>query len=290
MSLLSQLGTKFSLNTSALSAPTNAIIKPPSQFANTNLNRFYSEPADPNQLANNLQYANTIRIDADKFIQQKSQSYYEQWLFQLSLQSLNLSDNFKTQLKIKYFNSWRNLVLRKRKSLQTHVQESLAIDSRDTSWFKYCLFCPSSRAIRQLASNILQNLFTFYAQNNQSHCGELNNLRKFQLAELTSEYLDACSQAGEWFGDYFNVFKTILNDKECKYRLVVHKAIFNNIESLILKEIKHLNDLERVSMTSTTCDYTYLLGCTSSTCNATASTDLTLGYSVKCLSETLSIL
>lgn len=73
------------------------------------------------------------------------------------------------------------------------------------------------------------------------------NWRKYQLAETLADFLDECRTSGECFGEYLGLFKTVLNDKDCKYRLVLKGNILNSIESLLHKEIRYLSDLERLS-------------------------------------------
>jgi hypothetical protein len=172
-------------------------------------------------------------------------------------------------------------------------------------WLKHCLFCASSRSVRQLTCNILQNLFLFYSNssssssNSSSSLGqslfpnvtiEFNNTRKFQLAELLCQFLDECSLAGECFGEYFTIFKQIINDKDCKYRLVLRHGVLSKIESLLLKEIRYVSELERLSESSILsdriCFNNNIIGFNYT---SSSTTNLTLGYSIKCLTELLSM-
>ena len=132
--------------------------------------------------------------------------------------------------------------------------------------------------MRQLACNLVQNLFLFYAATGSSSSSthirsnspgltnnhneladskvleknsQLNqNWRKLDLAEtLISNFIDECCTSGECFGEYLNLVKNVLlADKDCKYRVVFGQCdILNRIESLLHKEIRYLSDLERFS-------------------------------------------
>ncbi len=158
-----------------------------------------------------------------------------------------------------------------------------------SKWLKQCLFCASSKSVRQLTCNIIQSIFLFYSnpmgnlQNQMSNeMLEANSARKFQLAELLCQSLDECGNAGEYFGEYLNLLKLVINDKDCKYRLVLRCGILNKIETLLHKEIKYLSDLERLSESTSSYSDKF-------STSVTLSTNLTLGYSVKCLTELLAI-
>ena len=43
---------------------------------------------------------------------------------------------------------------------------------------------------------------------------EANSARKFQIAECQS--LDKCGGSGEYFREYLNLFKLVINDNDCK--------------------------------------------------------------------------
>lgn len=108
--------------------------------------------------------------------------------------------------------------------------------------------------------------------------------------------MDECGNTDECFGEYLSLFKVVINDKDCKYRLVLRCGILNKIETLLHREIKYLSELERLSESSNHPDRSSLLynfGIGSSTNLITSypslSTNLTLGYSVKSLTELLSI-
>jgi E3 ubiquitin-protein ligase UBR4 len=159
-----------------------------------------------------------------------------------------------------------------------------------SKWLKQCLFCTSSKSVRQLTCNIIQSIFLFYSnsmgnlQNQMSNdILEANSARKFQIAELLCQSLEECGNAGEYFGEYLNLLKLVINDKDCKYRLVLKCGILNKIETLLHREIKYLSDLERLSESTSSLSDKF------SAVPVTLSTNLTLGYSVKCLAELLAI-
>jgi E3 ubiquitin-protein ligase UBR4 len=160
-----------------------------------------------------------------------------------------------------------------------------------SKWLKLCLFSKHSKSVRQLTSNLIQSIFTFYSQLPQQnvlvnlieHEYSNYNSRKFQLAELVCELLDECnSQGGETCSEFTQLFKhIILSDKDCKYRLVLRLNILHKLESALLKEIKIVSDLERIS------EFSYLS--TNSNLLQTTSTNLTLGFSIKMLTDFMSI-
>jgi hypothetical protein len=260
------------------------------------------------------------------------------------------------KVKAKYFAAWRKYTLKKRKQQQqqqtikpnenkqaqpvqvpeapasalaketslSHVLPSIYDYDLKSKWLKHCLFCPSSKSVRQLACNVLQNIFLFYSNSSQPNnassttnptsantqttsasssnqpflSSETNSSRKFQLAELLSQFLDECGNADECFGEYLSLFKAVINDKDCKYRLVLRCGILNKIETLLHREIKYLSELERLSESSSYAERSSLLSNfgignnVSSSCGSSypsLSTNLTLGYSVKSLTELLSI-
>ena len=102
------------------------------------------------------------------------------------------------------------------------------------------------------------------------------------------QFLDECGSAGESFGEYLSLLKLVINDKDCKYRLVLKCGILTKIETLLHREIKYLSDLERLSessaYTSASLNYSDKFNC-----SIVLSTNLTLGYSVKCLTELLAL-
>ena len=189
------------------------------------------------------------------------------------------------KIKSKYFAAWRKYTLKKRKQQNQLMSSSVSIVSSTTDlnpdintqkitsvktalkdlnqydydlkskWLKQCLFCPSSRSVRQLTCNLLQNIFNFYSNTsfvnnplvNSDPQSSTNNLKKFQIAELLNQYLEECGSAGECFNEYLQLLKHVINDRECKYRLVLRSGILNTIENLLHKEIKYLSELERLS-------------------------------------------
>lgn len=80
--------------------------------------------------------------------------------------------------------------------------------------------------------------------------------------------------------------KVILNDRDCKYRLVLKLNILNRIELLMHREIKYLNELERVSSNDTAI---VVLNPQQQTVNQQPSINLTLGYSIRGLTELLGL-
>lgn len=170
-------------------------------------------------------------------------------------------------------------------------QPSLPFDyDLKSSWLKQCIFCPSSRAVRQLAVSILQNLFNFHA--GVATNSSTNEQKKFQLAEILSQFLEDGTAAGESFAEYLNLFKQVINDKECKYRLVLNNNILTTIERLLHREIKQLSDLERLSELSSRPDrFTLLLNSpyALSLSYMSTSTNLNYGYSVRSLTELLAL-
>lgn len=159
-----------------------------------------------------------------------------------------------------------------------------------SKWLKQCLFCTSSKSVRQLTCNIIQSIFLFYSNSNSQTQNQLtndileaNSARKFQLAELLCQSLDECGDAGEYFGEYLHLLKLVINDKDCKYRLVLKCGILNKIETLLHREIKYLSDLERLSESSSLSLNDRFSG------SMALPTNLTLGYSVKCLTELLAL-
>ena len=161
-----------------------------------------------------------------------------------------------------------------------------------SKWLKHCLFCASSKSVRQLTCNIIQSIFLFHSSQNPTtqttDIAEANSARKFQLVELLCQFLEECGNAGESFGEYLNLFKLVINDKDCKYRLVLKCGILNKIENFLHREIKYLSDLERLSESSAASSSSLNFS-DRFNCSITLSTNLTLGYSVKCLTELLSI-
>jgi hypothetical protein len=177
-------------------------------------------------------------------------------------------------------------------------------------WLKLCLFCPSSKSVRQLTCNLLQNIFNFYtstsfmnnplnapgvsgsvANNVTDFLPNANSLKKFQIAELLNQYLDEAGAAGECFSEYLQLLKHVINDRECKYRLVLHCGILNQIEVLLHKEIKYLSDLERLSELSSRSDRFSLLVSSPYGLNLSymsTATNLAHGYSIKCLTDLLA--
>ena len=141
----------------------------------------------------------------------------------------------------------------------------------------------------------------------QQQAVEANASRKFQIAEMLSEYLDECCTAGEFYLEFFNLFKEVLNDRECKYRLVLRCNLLKTIENLMYKEVKYLSDLERLSEslwspTQYLWPYTSLIDSSASTtpmassqwstATATAlatNTNLTYGFSIRALADLLGI-
>ena len=175
-------------------------------------------------------------------------------------------------------------------------------------WLRQCLFCASSRSVRQLTCNILQNLFNFYAPTTTSSSTTNNNsngsansttptytaneVKKFQLAELLSQFLVECETSGEAFGEYLHLFKHVISDRDCKYRLVLNSNILNAIEAILHKEIKHLSDLERLSELSSRPDRFTLLLHSPHALNLSymsTSTNLNHGFSIRSLTELLAI-
>lgn len=170
-------------------------------------------------------------------------------------------------------------------------QPTLAFDySMTTKWLKQCLFCASSRPVRQLTCNILQSLFGFYAGTVAP--ASTSELKKFQLAELLAQFLDEGSSSGECFGEYLTLFKHVINDRECKYRLVLNNNVLSSIERLLHSEIKFLSDLEKLSELSSRSDrFSLLLNSPHATnlSYMSTSTNLNYGYSIKSLTELMAI-
>ena len=161
-------------------------------------------------------------------------------------------------------------------------------------WLRACLFCPSSKSVRQLTCQLIQSLFTFYSQLPQQNVlsfvggdsANINaeyaqyNARKLQIAELLCDLLEDCcnsnnASVGDACLDYLTLFKQVIADKDCKYRLVLRLNILHKLELLLHREIKLIDDLERLSELSTT---THIPAC-----------NLNLGYSTKMLTELLAL-
>jgi hypothetical protein len=207
-----------------------SLFSPPTNV--TNLNRYYSEPADVNytQSQQNLYNQNFMsntpglsELDPNEFLQQKNNSFYEKWL---NLNNKNLI-KFKSedtsvspqiiQIKSKYFAAWRKYTLKKRKQQQQQsgLNSALTNDSKlslesslgqsstnniakinlkelnqydydlKLRWLKQCLFCPSSKSVRQLTCNLLQNIFNFY-----SNTSFLNNPLNSNVQDLSSNFIN----------------------------------------------------------------------------------------------------
>ena len=162
-------------------------------------------------------------LDPNEFLQQKnnSNSFYEKWL---NLNNKNLIIKFKSedttvlpqiiQIKSKYFAAWRKYTLKKRKQQQSGLNSALTNDSKlslesssqsstnniakinlkelnqydydlKLRWLKQCLFCPSSKSVRQLTCNLLQNIFNFY-----SNTSFLNNPLNSNVQDLSSNFFN----------------------------------------------------------------------------------------------------
>jgi hypothetical protein len=140
--------------------------------------------------------------------------------------------------------------------------------------------------VRQLTCSLLQALFTFYA------ASATTELKKFQLAELLAQFLEEGSTSGECFGEYLALFKHVIGDRECKYRLVLNNDVLDSIERLLHAEIKCLSDLERLSELSSRSDRFSLLLSTPHAMNLSymsTSTNLNYGYSIRSLTELMAI-
>ena len=265
--------TKPSSRPPTLFTPLQSTV-PANSTSTVPLNRFLSEPTDVNyiQLQSLLASSyisnapSSIELDPVEFL--ASKTYFDKWL-----QMSRLVPDNSTQIKSKYFTAWRKFVSRRSRS--TNKANDL-----NFKWLKQCLFCTSSRSVRQLTCSVFQSIFGFYAscstpQNNSSNTADLSysaaNSKKFQMAEALSELLNECCVAGESFGEYLTLLKTVLNDRECKYMLVIRCGILSNVEALILKEIRQLGEIERLSE----------LG--------GSVTNLTCGFTIKCLSELLGL-
>ncbi len=83
--------------------------------------------------------------------------------------------------------------------------------------------------------------------------------------------------------------KQVINDKDCKYRLVLRHGILNKIETLLIREIKSVNELERLSESSILSDRICFNNSLQSDLNFSSTKNLTLGFSIKCLTELLYI-
>ena len=112
----------------------------------------------------------------------------------------------------------------------------------------------------------LQNLFNLYATTafttNGSNSNDnasstttstntANDLKKFQPAELLSQFLIECETSGEAFGEYLHLFKHVISDSDWKYRLVLNSNILYAIEAILLKEIKHLLTSSKAALIAT---------------------------------------
>lgn len=87
------------------------------------------------------------------------------------------------------------------------------------------------------------------------------------------------------------MLKHVINDRECKYRLVLRSGILSTNENLLHKEIKYLSDLERLSELSARSDRFNLFTNSLYGLNISymsTSTNLVHGYSIKCLTELLA--
>lgn len=271
ISLVSSLANQLSAKGSSKSRPPT-LFAPPTNVSSVGatvpLNRFYSEPVEINYLQLQSLLTSSYMINApcigdlepNEFF--SSKNYFDKWLQMSRAVPDSKSD---LTIKAKCFSAWRKFVLLRRRSSNAWCE---------SKWLRQCLLCTWSRAVRQLTANILQNIFNFYASCSQNNDWAYNspNAKKFQIAEALGEMLNECGTAGgECLGEFMVLFKGVLNDRECKYRLVLRCGILASIESLLLKEMRHLSDLERAS---------------ESTASAT---NLTCGYSIKCLSELLAI-
>lgn len=88
------------------------------------------------------------------------------------------------------------------------------------------------------------------------------------------------------------MFKHVINDRECKYRLVLNKNILNTIEGILHKEIKYLSDLERLTdLSSRPNRFSLLLNSpyAVSLSYMSTATNLNHGFSIRSLTELLSL-
>ncbi len=138
-----------------------------------------------------------------------------------------------------------------------------------SAWLRQCLFCPSSRSVRQLSAHILQALFTFYAL----APNPVSDRKKLQLAELLGQFLDEASSTGENFAEFLSLFKHVLGDREAKYHLVLNSSVLAAIERLLGQQIRCLSELERLSELQGLCH----------------ATNLNYGHSVRSLAELLAL-
>ncbi|RMZ99744.1 E3 ubiquitin- ligase UBR4-like [Brachionus plicatilis] len=172
-----------------------------------------------------------------------------------SRQTDTLSDD--SLLKLKYLLSWKQA-------------KEASVFATDLNWLRACLFCASSRSVRQLTASLVQNLFSYYS----TSC--VNDERKFIIVDFVGEHAGILSRRhDDHHLDYCDALKHILtsSDRDSKYRLVVKHKMLAKLELLIQAEIKQLNETERLSDDS-------LLG---------HSFDLNRGLCIKTLGELLAL-
>lgn len=194
-------------------------------------------------------------INPIEFLTEK-ESYYMKWVKFNFTNDTKPSDD-KALVK-KCFNHWNEKLKELKKQDLNEYQYNLK-----SKWLRNCIFCPSSKAIRQITCNILQNIFSFWTQTqDDTYC-----YKKFAIAKLMSSFLPEICTTGENFSEFLLLYKSIIADRECKFRLVLKEHVLTQIEEYLTNEIKILSDLERGELSAT---------------------NLTLGYSVKSLAELIS--
>jgi hypothetical protein len=217
--------------------------------------------------------------------------------------SLSSNDNtqysLEMQRKKKYFAVWRKYTLKRRKnasSAKVLTEQKVTTSSTSSgsiydydlhsNWLSQCLFCQYSRSVRILTCNIIQSLFTAFSATttteNQKQPKEVLS-KKLSLAELLCQFLYESSSSGEHSAEYFQLFKTVLEDKDCKYRLVINCGVLSIIEALLCGEIQFLCESER-RMSDDNVIHSGI-GCV---IVSRSSINLTHGYSIKNLSQLLA--
>ena len=283
---------KISNKKAALPGQTPPVSSVSSQTRPETVFRFLSEPNSQNiDLINYLTYSSTspVKLNLSEFLanSNSNDSYFEKWIRMQRFFNEHLSTNVSTysekNLVRKFFLIWykhmKQTMIEKKKYKRS---DSSSISSgkivydihAGVKWLKNCLFCPSSRAIRQITCSIIQIVFNFWTTlATQVHLFDLTPYesyfaKKFEVAELLTTFLEELTRYGENFSEFLSHYKLILSDRECKFRLIIKGNVLNLIEALLIKEIRYINDLERFEIPTT---------------------NLTLGYSILSLTELMSI-
>lgn len=151
----------------------------------------------------------------------------------------------QSYLTTKYFNIWRFKVGKFNK-----VAQPISMIPND--WLRHLLFHPSSKTVRIMSKSLVESLFAI-------------EIRRREIIDLLTSYLDEVSSAGEYSQEFFLLYKNLIQTDHWRYYLTL-KGILMKIGNLLSTEIDDLQELEETTLSSS----------------------LIQGYSLKMLLEILS--